>query len=482
MVLGWSWRDPQAQLQRQLERRLESARQAVLDMLVPQATSETFHTYWVNGRPTRSLVIEYPPAEIAVGWDGWLTSLLTIGGTIRLALTWRVYTPRGASWKLTMAESGHSATRLVRANWGWTRDRQSANAERDIDRVQQEMADGVSRLFAVSVLVTCEADTEVELETIWRALVGRLDRQLLAYRPVHLRHSLAFAQQTLGGARRIWLPWSWNTSTLAYSWPCVGGTVSMPSGPLWGVEHQTGRPILFDPFARDLGGPPAPHVAIIGPTGQGKSTAFGHVLSEYLTESSPPEVILIDPKGDYSALCAHLGGTRIEMAEEPTVTFNVMDLPTRTMGATGNPVKEQVRTVLGLVQLMVATDGQALNSEERSVVQKATMQAYARCGVRHDAPDTWDLPKSETPVLREIHREILDLGYQSLAMRLEPYTHGLYARLFSSPTTADLDNRLIVFDLQRLDAELRPIVVHLITAPGGVPACAVDAASTAWTR
>jgi conjugal transfer ATP-binding protein TraC len=58
----------------------------------------------------------------------------------------------------------------------------------------------------------------------------------------------------------------------------------------------------------------------------------------------------------------------------------------------------------------------------------------------------------------------------SLAVRLERYVEGsLSAGLFAGPTNVELDRRLIVFNIQQLEDELRPLAIHLI-------------ASWVWTR
>ena len=51
----------------------------------------------------------------------------------------------------------------------------------------------------------------------------------------------------------------------------------------------------------------------------------------------------------------------------------------------------------------------------------------------------------------------------SLAVRLERYVEGsLSAGLFAGPTNVELDRRLVVFNIQQLEDELRPLAIHLI--------------------
>jgi DNA helicase HerA-like ATPase len=51
----------------------------------------------------------------------------------------------------------------------------------------------------------------------------------------------------------------------------------------------------------------------------------------------------------------------------------------------------------------------------------------------------------------------------SLAVRLGRYVRGsLSSGLFASPTNVELDRRLVVFNIQQLEDELRPLAIHLV--------------------
>src|SRR5207244_10039542 len=51
---------------------------------------------------------------------------------------------------------------------------------------------------------------------------------------------------------------------------------------------------------------------------------------------------------------------------------------------------------------------------------------------------------------------------ESLAVRLERYVQGSLAGLFSAPTNVRLDRRFVVFNVQALEPELRPLGIHVI--------------------
>jgi conjugal transfer ATP-binding protein TraC len=496
--LAW-WTDPRARLERAAAREVAKAQRALLNRIAPDRTEETSRYYTVGDRWTRSLLVYDKPARTAPGWSGWLASLLLCDGgpeargTVRLSITWTPYSPLGAGIKLGLAETGHQATLDLHARRGTIPGRDVKNAVRDVDRVQQALADAATRLLAVCVVVTCEGPSQDACDAVWRQVTGRLNARLLHWRPLDDRHALAFQQQTPGGARPIWHPLSWETGTLAASWPCLGETVDMGTGPVWGESAHTGRPVQYDPLDVAAGGPPAPHVCIIGPTGNGKSVAFFTVAAEYLTEPDPPYFIVIDPKGDYLRACAELGGLLIRLAEDAPVAINVFDLapvewtqtPPGPEGPRGpqptkNVVSEGVRNVLGAVRLMCAASGAPFDPEQQSLTQTAALAAYRRKGIDWQRPRTWDVTRRDVPTLADLHAVLTEMGAgtaeapggpgggepaaRRLAILLKPYALELWAPLFARHTTADLGNPFVVYDVRQLDDGLRPLAVHLIAA------------------
>jgi hypothetical protein len=477
---------PEERLARAAAREVRKAQNVLLNWIAPDSTEEGKDYYRIGDKWTRSLLVFDKPGKAAAGWDGWLSSLLLIDGgpdahgTVRLSITWAPYTPFGAGVKLGLAETGHQATVALMRGRGQVPGRDLLRSIRDVDRVQENLSDANTRLLAVGVIVTCEAPTREGCESVWREVTGRLSARLLHWRPLDDRQAEAFQMQTPGGDRPIWHPLSWDTGTLAFSWPCIGSTVDMGTGPIWGYESKTRRPIQYDPFNAAAGGPPAPHVCIIGPTGNGKSVAFFTVAVDYLTEPDAPYLRIIDPKGDYLVACRKLDGTLIRLAADAREAINVFDLaPVAWTHVEGhgpqperNVVYEAVENVIGAVRLMCAAANEGFSAMMASVLETAVLRAYETvCGAVPDAPPTWDVPSSEVPTLVDLHETLTAMGYEveapetakTLAVLLKPYALGRYSGLFARHTTADLANPVIVYDIRGIPEGLRPVAIHLIT-------------------
>src|SRR5205814_2168073 len=100
---------------------------------------------------------------------------------------------------------------------------------------------------------------------------------------------------------------------------------------------------------------------------------------------------------------------------------------------------------------------------ERAVLDGALYATYARAGITSD-PGTHGRP---VPLLRNMDATLLGTPGEtaaSLARRLARYVDGSLAGLFSGPTNVELNAHLVVFNVQSLEPELRPLGIQLIAS------------------
>jgi type IV secretory pathway VirB4 component len=185
------------------------------------------------------------------------------------------------------------------------------------------------------------------------------------------------------------------------------------------------------------------------------------------------DVLVVDPEGEYRALCAAAGGQHVRLAATSPRRINPFDLPLPddrgaadapvAGGDGGEPLAEQVAALVGLLEALVATPAAPLTPDERAVLDRALFRTYAAAGITAD-PATHARP---VPLLADLLAGLTEAGgatAAALAARLDRYVSGSLAGLFAGPTNVTLDRRLVVFDLEALDPSLRPAAVHLVTA------------------
>jgi hypothetical protein len=381
----------------------------VLDELAPDAVGHRRDAYVLsaNGQDcwTRTLLLDWPP-EVPASGD-WLTGLRAEGDVV-LSLHVDPVDPGKAAGRLKGQRLWQTSEAQARALQERLDDPDTQQAIADADALLRAVRAGRVRLFSCTLAAVLRAPAEEALDELERRVRGQCDLLGVPCRRATWAHASGFRSHAVPtGHDTVGCPRTVDSRVLAATFPFQGEKVSMGRGVFWGTALVTGEPVLLD--VRDAGaGFAAPHGAIVGPTGWGKTTAFWTVLAQELASEVPPDVVLVDPKGtDYARITAELGGRRIRMGAGAAEALNVLDLPPADPAQPGaDPVREQTRIVLGLLELLTVREGEALDPDQAAVAEDAIFAAYLEAGADKDDPQTWELPPERTPTLEDVQRHL----------------------------------------------------------------------------
>ncbi|MDQ6669802.1 MAG: ATP-binding protein, partial [Chloroflexota bacterium] len=196
------------------------------------------------------------------------------------------------------------------------------------------------------------------------------------------------------------------------------------------------------------------------------------------------DCIAVDPENEYSRVAEAAHGQVVRLAASSAHHINPFDLPPPAAedrsdqlqlaqpaveaGAGENPLAERVTALLGLLEVMLCGSSNprgkagSLDNHERALLDRAIYRTYAELGITADVTTH----TRAAPLLADLEAVLSDMPGEmatSLAVRLERYVGGsLSAGLFAGPTNVELDRRLVVFNIQQLEDELRPLAIHLI--------------------
>jgi type IV secretory pathway VirB4 component len=250
-----------------------------------------------------------------------------------------------------------------------------------------------------------------------------------------------------------------DTASLATTFPFTSSSLSMERGVLYGVASRSQSPVIVDPFDASLENA---NLAVFAMAGAGKSYFVKLMALRNLLAGV--DFLVVDPEDEYRAVCNAANGQYIRLASSSAHHLNPFDLPPPgTVGDDGIDVlSEQVTAGLGLLGVMLAEPGSGLNNYERAIVDRAILHAYAERGITAD-PATHGRP---APLLRDVLAALETIPGDvsaGLVTRLRRYVDGsLAGGLFAGPTNVALNRRLVVFNIQSLEEELRPLAMHLI--------------------
>ncbi|MDQ6673827.1 MAG: hypothetical protein M3069_24315 [Chloroflexota bacterium] len=458
--------DPAVPPDADAERLFALGTRSLADLIAPSGCEIRADHLRLDGSYARVLVVTSYPRLVS---PGWLSLLVETDLPIEASL----YVQPLASAEMVRI-LGIQIARLQSSRLAALRGERIADPEREIaledaERLRERLQRGEERLFAVSLYVLLRAKSVRELDEHTRRVEEQLDALLAHSRRALWEQERGFRSCLPEARDQLMVSRNLDTSALAATLPFVGPSLAMESGMLVGLARTGQTPVLLDPFDRSLDNA---NLVVVAPAGAGKSFFCKLLMLRQLINGT--DCIAIDPENEYSRVAEASGGQVIRLAASSAHRINPFDLPPPPSDVSGSgdrgqeedPLAERVAALLGLLEVMVCggTDRPAssLNPHERSVLDRAIYRTYAEAGITSDAA-THGRP---SPLLGDLHAVLGEMPGEvaaSLAVRLERYIEGsLSAGLFAGPTNVDLDQHLVVFNIQQLEDELRPLAIHLI--------------------
>jgi len=207
-------------------------------------------------------------------------------------------------------------------------------------------------------------------------------------------------------------------------------------------ENPQGELVNMDIFDPTL---PAKHSILVGTTGSGKSFTCNYLLTHFIIESQKNHVVIIDIGGSYRKLCHLFEGQYLNVELSEKFAFNPLP-PKRSLFDGKEYDPDEIAYLTLIIQRMVLDQDEALNSLGETVLEKSIKEAYG------------GLPLEGAPALKDVRRALTTLEGDEETKALanhyyknfEVWTEGRYSKIFNSTKRLEIDNRLIVFDLEKL--------------------------------
>jgi hypothetical protein len=437
---------------------------SLADLLAPSSLVIADDHLVLDGQYSRVLAIGDLPPIVAAGW---LRGVLAEQLAVDLSLHIRPLDTGAAasalklkSWRLGGALSDDAANgRPVDNNLG--------AALEQVERLRRGLARREIALFSVGLYLQLRASSRAELDErtlrvaglfavqAGAALVPRLQQEQ------GLRACLPEARDPLGVLHTL------DTGTLSTIYPFVPASPRLPGGILLGVDEQIHDLVELDVFDHRVC--QNANIGIFAPSGGGK-TFFTKVLARrYILLTDNTDVIVIDRKHEYRALCDAMGGQFLRVAASSPHRINPFDLPPPDPTGEGSVLLDHIQQVLGLLDVLLAEPGQRLSLSERAVLDRAIKEAYQSQGITENVR-THSSPPPTMLTLQAVLDADADIAAEtgrgvaaSLAERLAVFTSGsLAGGLLGGHTNVTLERRLVVFGIEGLPEDQWSFAMYLI--------------------
>src|SRR3989338_1171758 len=417
------------------------------DIVAPTALEVESSLIRLNDRYVRTIFVTDYTRYISVGW---FAPIINFNAALDISLYTYPVRAEIILKQLRNKVGALEAQIIAEHDKGAPRDPIKETALKEIERLRDDLTQGIEKFFQFALYISVYANTKEELDRLTDYIIALLGTKLVYARKVLYQAEQGFTSTVPLGNDELQITFNMNTSPISSAFPFVSSELTSDNGILYGINRHNNSLILFDRFSLMNA-----NTVVFATAGAGKSYAIKLEVLRSLMMGV--DIIIIDPEKEYRHLCEAVGGTYLNISLSSDTKVNPFDLPKSTGQdvQTGDIIRSAVITLKGLLRIML---GQ-FTHEEDSLMDRALLETYAKKDITPDA----DLSKAEPPVMQDLEEVLKGIeGTKDLVARLQKYTNGTFAGLLNNPTNVTMDNQLMVFSVRDLEDELRPIAIYTI--------------------
>lgn len=385
-------------------------------------------------------------------YPNWLYDLNNYGEPIIISQFIEPLDPKKALSGLRNRITNLSAEYYQRAEKGKIHTTDIEQAIQDARNVEDAIVRGAEKLYSLSMYVKLSSNSESDLTTQEKAFKDlAYAKQIKAYKLLY-KQDKGIEGFLPTGIDRVEEKISLTSSNVAISLPFTTATLNDPDGIFYGLTMGATK-VRFDRFSKsskNFNG------IIFATSGAGKS--FAAKLEAYRSLFRGISVFVIDPEGEFKALCDYVGGTNIDINPESKTKVNPLQFFSNDLES-----KETMRQHLGVVKglLKIWLSESAFN---RGIVSKVVNQTYFEKGILLEDPKTYSkLPPTISDLIEQFKLEGSE-GKRIATELLEYSKKGELGDLYDNQTSSDIDfnSPMVVFNIQKVpEAEKQAAIYYL---------------------
>ncbi|MCL4353716.1 ATP-binding protein [Patescibacteria group bacterium] len=426
--------------------KLEKGTVSLTDVISPSSVEVDFKFIKIGETFYRTFFIADYPRFVSANW---IEPVIDFDHTMDIAMfIYPASSPDVLSdLKRKIAEM--EATISSQAQEGVVIDPKVTAALEDALALQEELAKGVERFFQLSFYLTLSSESPADLEQASKKLQTTLGSILLLPKTATLQMEEGFKSTAPLGQDKIFITRNMDTTSLATTFPFTSAILTQNKGVLYGINAQNNSLIVFDRFSLENA-----NEVILGKSGSGKSFLIKlEIMRQFMFGT---EVIVVDPEGEYEALCQTLGGEYMSFTQSSPIKINPFDL-SGLYEEGENELGLKILSLHGLLRIVMGE----LDPEQDAILDRALVTTYQQKGINQN-PET---QKKEPPLMEDLYKTLLgteDPVAKNLALILEKFIKGSLSGIFNEQSNFDIKNPLTVFSIKAMEEELRPIAMHII--------------------
>lgn len=421
----------------------------VKDLIAPSAVKVSANNIQVGEIYARTLFVVTYPRYLHTNW---FSSIINIDFAMNIAMFIHPVDTNEILKTLRKSTTQVQSEIHLEEESGKVRDPVLETALQDIEELRDRLQQGTEKFFKFGLYITVYGEEYEDVEKKCEQIEAILEAQMVYVKPAVLKMEQAYASTLPLANDELNVGNNLNTSPLSTTFPFVSSELSSNEGILYGINRHNNSLILFDRFNMENA-----NMVIFAKSGAGKSyTVKLEVLRSMMLGTN---IMIIDPENEYKYLCETVGGTFIKISIDSHFHLNPFDLPKISEEEDPEGVlRNTIANLIGLLHIMLGS----VTPEEDSILDRAIRETYAVRDITSQS--NFDAFNSNSfPTMTDLYEVLRNMeGAESLAMRLEKYTEGIFSGFLNNPTNVNINNQIVVFNIRDLEEELRPVAMYVV--------------------
>lgn len=440
-----------AREQAEIEQEFIKGVRTLRDLIAPSSLEINSSYFRLGNKYGRTLYVYGYPRQL---YTGWLSSIINSDEVLDIAMFIYPVESEVVMKNLRRKVTQLEASQNINSEKGKVRDPSLEAAISDAEELRDQLQLGAERFFRYGLYITLYADSLDEMDFMQHKVESTLGQQLVFSKVASSQQEQGVQSTSPQLADQLQIRHNMNTGAISTSFPFTSADLTQEKGVLYGINMHNNGLVIFDRFSLENA-----NMVVFAKSGAGKS--FAVKLEAVRSMMTGTEVIIIDPENEYQKLSEAVGGSYVEMSLNSDIRINPFDLPRVVDEEDANDsLRANLITLHGLIKLMISNQAVPLTPNQEADLDQALIDTYARVGITSD-PLTH---QSTPPTINDLYDTLLHMGGSGpeLAQRLRKYTTGTFAGIFSQQSNVDINNNMVVFNIQKLEDELRPTAMYII--------------------
>jgi type IV secretory pathway VirB4 component len=431
------------------ERIYQQGLATVKDLIAPSAMKVTANYIEIGGTFAKTIFVIAYPKYLRTSW---FSPIVNIDFPMDIAMFMHPVDTREILKTLRKSATQVESQVQIEQEGGKIRDPMLETAMQNIEELRDQLMQGTEKFFRFGIYITVYGNDVKEIEKSSKELEAILEAQMVYVKAAVLRSEQGFSSTLPLANDKLDIANNLNTSPLSTTFPFVSSDLSSNDGILYGINRHNNSLILFDRFKMENA-----NMVVFAKSGAGKSYTIK--LEAFRSMMMGTNVIIIDPENEYKYLCDTVGGTFIKISLNSDSRLNPFDLP--KIKEDEDPediIRNNIASLIGLLHIMLGS----VSPEEDSILDKAIRETYSLRDITAQSNFDTFTPNS-FPTMSDLYEVLSNMeGADSLSIRLEKYTEGIFSGFLNHPTNVKIDNQMVVFNIRDLEDELRPIAMFVV--------------------